>query len=261
MPRKSKSNIDDNVNTSDEGLSELVIAHHGDICLKYKDHNDVTLHLYRCSRAALRQHSEYFDVLFDSTKFSEGIAIEERLQELYKQYDGPIPSSQLPRVTIADLGDLPHADSSTERALKLFLEILHDPTTPWPSVRSIELVATLAIVADRFSAQVHVGSYLKSKGLDTTLLGNRKGNRGYKHVLEDRQRLLAGMIFGFPQWVLQCSAALIVYGMKRPTSTRHGSVIDEKIGAGDTIWWKLPGGVEGTDHLGLEVMATSLILV
>ena len=45
----------------------------------------------------LREHSEYFNALLDPTKFTEGITMEAKLQELAKQYSSclTIPASKL----------------------------------------------------------------------------------------------------------------------------------------------------------------------
>jgi len=248
MARKTAHSTKSSPDTPQEQPEEVVIAKHGNICLEIKDQKTGLQRRYRCSRNILRNASEYFDVLLNPVKFSEGIAIEARLQELYKDHDGFIPSSKLPTVTIVDVGELPNAGVSTYSLLRLFLRILHDPATPWPVSRSqsVNLVALLAIVADRFAARGLVASYLRKQMLDITLLKDRKSTTAHKTELEDRQRLLAGTIFGFSQWVLQCSAALIVEGPKRWTNVKLGSGEEAEKDDDDALWWRLPGGVEGT---------------
>jgi len=249
MPRRSKKGPDTFLELPDEQSSEVIIVKHGDTVLDVKDQETGIEQHYRCSRAVLRNSSEYFAVLFDPEKFSEGKAIEAKLQELYTQYDGPIPSSKLPRVTISDVGELPKAGASTKTVVTLFLKILHEPTTPWPVKRSqsINRVALLAIVADRFGAHALIAVYLRRHELDVTLLKDRKMSGPYKHELANRQRLLAGMVFGFPQWVLQCSAALIIDGPSDRTHQKLHSSDEDSKNDNDALWWRLPGGLEGID--------------
>lgn len=259
MARKTARSTIVSMDDLEEHSEETVIAKHGDICLKVKDPWTGKECRYICSRTVLRRASDYFDVLLDPVKFSEGVAIEARLQELYKQYDGSISSSELPTVAIADAGELPNASVSTCSVLRLFLRILHDPATPWPVSRSqsVTVVALLAIVADRFAAHGLIAAYLRKQLLDSTLLKDRKPTTAYKTELGNRQRLLAGIIFGFSQWVLQCSAALIIEGPKRwaNTCSESGDEADE----GDAIWWRLPGGVEGT-FLPCHAMLRDIVL-
>lgn len=258
MARKTARSSISSSETLEDHFEETVIAKHGDICLKVKDPRTKLEHRYFCSRNVLRTASEYFDVLLDPVKFSEGVAIEARLQELYKQYDGPIPSSDLPTVAVADAGELLNANVSMCSLLRLFLRIIHDPGTPWPVSRSqsVTVVALLAVVADRFAAQGLIATYLRQQMLDITLLKDRKPTSAYKTELGNRQRLLAGMIFGFSQWVLQCSAALVIEGPKRWTNPHSESGDEAEKNDDDAIWWRLPGGVEGTFLPGLEMLWT-----
>ena len=228
--------------------STVVIYNEGDILIQIEAPTTRTDHCYRCSRSILRSVSEYFNVLLDPIKFNEGIAIEARLQDLTRQYNdsATIPASELPKVVVTDVGDLPKDCVSTGTVLRLFFKVLHDPSTTWPVLRaqSLNLIALLSIVADRFACLETTGEYLIRQGLVTTLFKDRKATAPYKIELENRQRLLAGLLFGFPDWVRQCSAALIVEGPKRQ-STGLDSSGDEDREGDDALWWRLPGGVEG----------------
>ena len=203
---------------------------------------------YRCSRTILRSQSEYFDVLLDPIKFSEGIAIEAKLHELSTHYTdhASIPASKLPSVIVSDVGQLPKACVSLNTVIRLSLNILHDSATPWPVPRSqsISLVALLATIADRLAAIRPIKEYLRAQKFDTTLLKDKKGGTAYKLELDNRQRLLAGLIFGFPSWVRQCSAALITDGPQRRSTANLDSGEDEEA-KDDALWWTLPNGVEG----------------
>ena len=228
--------------------SEVVIATQGDVLLEVKDPRTGLDQRYRCSRAVLRSNSEYFNVLLDPIKFSEGIAIEATIQELVKQHTdyASIPASKLPAVVVSDVGQLPKACLSASTVIRLFFRILHDPATPWPISRlhAINLVALLAIVADRLAAIRPIRAYLKSQKFETTLLRDRRTCTAHQLEIDNRQRLLAGVIFGFPTWVRECSAALILAGPKRQVTTNLESGDDEEA-EDDALWWRLPNGVEG----------------
>lgn len=202
----------------------------GDVLIQVNDS------CYRCSRDVLRGASEYFNVLLDPVKFSEGIAIEAALLDLKRQYPTTIPASELPKA-IADVDDLPEDSVST--VVELFFDILHDPSTTWPPIlraESINLIALLAIIADRFACSETIAAYLIRQGLETTLLRDRK--TAHKNELENRQKLFAGLLFGFQDWVYQSSTALIVE--RRPESSEK-----EEQEADDALWWNIPGGIEG----------------
>lgn len=223
--------------------STVVICSGGDVLIKINDPTTGTEYCYRCSRNVLRGASEYFSVLLDPVKFSEGIAIEAALLDLKGQYydTATIPASELPKAIVADVGDIPKSCVSTGIVVKLFFEILHDPSTTWPPVlraQSVNLVALLAIVADRFACLKTIAEYLRRQGLETTLLKDRKSATAHQTELENRQKLFAGLLFGFQDWAYQCSVALIV------EQRLDGSENEEHEGD-DALWWNIPGGVEG----------------
>ena len=236
--------------------SESVIATQGDVFLVIKDPRTGFDARYRCSRAALRSNSEYFNVLLDPTKFSEGIAVEAKMQELVKEYADflAIPASKLPAVAVSDVCQLPkEACQPASTVIGLFFRVLHDTTTPWPKSRlhPINLVALLAILADRLQAIRPIREYLKSQKVETTLLRDRRMCTAHQLGIDNRQRVLAGIIFDFPTWVREYSAALILAGPKRPVTTNLESGDDEEADD-DALWWRLPNGVEGTYMLFLK---------
>lgn len=227
--------------------STVVICNEGDVLIQIKDSTIGTERDYRCMRSVLRDASEYFNVLLDPVKFSEGIAVDARIQDLTRQYKGStIPASDLPKVIVADVGDLPKGCISTATVVALFLQILHDSSTNWPVLRaeSVNLVALLSIVADRFACATTIADYIIGHRLRNTLLKDRKSATAHEKELENRQRLLAGVIFGFSDWVYQCSAALIVEGPIRQTTISLYNNEDEDQEGDEALWWSLPGGVE-----------------
>ena len=238
---------------SDADPPTVSICDKGDILIHISDPNAQADHHYRCSREVLRRTSEYFNVLLDPVKFSEGIAVEERIQELTRQYNdtATIPASELPKVVVSDVGDIPKGCNSSGIVIRLFFEILHDPSTTWPVPRaqSINLIALLSIIADRFDCLNVTAEYLRRQGLETALRA-KKSATAHKTELDNRQRLLAGSLLGFPDWVRQCSAALIIDGTKKPAITSED---DEREGD-EALWWRLPGGIEGTFLLGKHDM-------
>ena len=246
MPRESKSATTASAPTSQANPSIVVISNDGDILIQVKEPTTCVDRCYRCSRNVLRNASEYFNVLLDPVKFSEGIAVESRLQDLTRQYNNSatIPTAELPMVSVTDVGDLPKDCVSTSTVVSLFFNILHDFSTAWPVSRaeSLNVIALLSIVADMFACITIVADYLIRQKLRTTLLKDRKSATAHKSELENRQKLLVGLIFGFPEWVQQCSATLIVECPTRPIPI---SSEDEDMDGDYALWWRLPGGVEG----------------
>ena len=238
---------------SDADQSTVSICNKGDILIHIGYSHAQADHYYRCSREVLRRISEYFNVLLDPVKFSEGIAVEARIQDLTRQYNdtATIPASELPKVVVSDVGDIPKGYNSSGTVIRLFFEILHDPSTPWPVPRaqSVNLIALLSIIADRFDCLNTTAEYLRRQGLETTLLKARKSATAHNTELDNRQRLLAGSLFGFPEWVRQCSAALIIDGTRKQAMNGLHSSEDEERERDEALWWRLPGGIEGTFQL------------
>ena len=252
MTHKTVSSNEATSESSDLPSTEVIIAHDGDVILEMKNPRLGLDNRYRCSRARLRSNSEYFDILLSPTKFSEGIAIEARLNELGERYTNfaSIPVCKLPAVILPDVGQLPKASLSTNMMITLFLKILHDPHTSWPTSRLyvFDIVASLAIVADRLAAIQPIRAYIKSQKLENTLLRDRKICTPRQLEIDNRQRLLAGVIFGFPLWVREYSAALILAGPSREVTTDMNSG-DEERAEDDALWWRLPNGIEGMHRL------------
>ena len=248
MPRVAAVSVNLSPTQDGEKASEVIIASGGDVCLQIEDPKTKSEHRYRCSIAVLTGNSEYFRVLLDPGKFSEGRATEARLQEMYKLYKNTafIPTSELPTIQVSDVGELPEAGVSAKAIVQLFLGILHDPSTTWPFPKSqgINVIALLAIVADRLAATEAVQDYLLALGLNLILLKERKSATPHQREIDNRQRLLAGLTFGFESWVRHSSAALVIDGPKRVSATNI-ELSDEEDQDNGAFWFRLPNGIEG----------------
>lgn len=210
----------------------------GDLLLHVKHYNNIG-QVYRVSIAILRKASPYFDTLLDPKKFREGATVQNRLRELSKSYDdvASTPTSDLPHVSISDFGQVPKAKIS-ESAFKLFLDILHNPATS-VSVPRIHFIAILALVADRFDATGPISSYVSSSGWKNK---PAKPDKNYKSDMQmellRRQKLLIGLLLGFPDWVYHYSTELIYQGSEKWKS----GLMDVD---GEAPWWYLLNGIEG----------------
>lgn len=240
-------NEDNNVHLDDMSSASAIIeiCTRGDLLLHVKHYDDIG-QVYRVSVAILRKTSVYFDTLLDPHKFSEGVAVQSRLRELNRsRVDiASVPTSELPRVSISDFGQVPKAKIS-ESAFKLFLDILHNPARSVPVLRT-HLVAILALIADRFDALGPVSSYVIDSGW------KKKPSKQDRHPKSDmqiellrRQKLLIGLFFGFQDWVYHYSSELIFQGSEKWIS----GLADAD---GEAPWWYLPNGVEGMYLEGLR---------
>lgn len=217
----------------------------GDLLLHVNHYNDV-VRGYRVSVAILRKASAYFDTLLDPNKFREGAAVQSQLRELTRSHvdAASIPTSDLPRVSISDLGQVPKAKIS-ESAFQLFLDIMHDPATS-VSVPRVHFIAILALIADRFDATGPVSSYVINSGWQNKPAKQDKNCKSDLQIeLLRRQKLLVGLLLGFQNWVYRYSSELVYHGSEKWKS-------DLTDADGEGPWWYLPNGVEGMYLRGLD---------
>lgn len=226
----------------------IVIDSQGDLLLIVHYNEDLTQY-YRVSVSVLRKQSSYFDNLLDTTKFSEGIAVDGKLATLRKCHKdiACVPPSALPTVTISDIGIGP-AEARTnfcEGSFGLLLEILHG-CLQWSIVKTKGYVrpvilALLAHYAEAFAAVPAVSTEIHA----LSEKGHIRGNvRPTKDIREDksRQKIYAGLILDLPDWVQTHSAALIIWGSKRwMGENEHSNSVDTE----EYPWDYLSGGVEG----------------
>ena len=228
--------MDDLIDTSPpkKGEDPVDIDPNGDLLLRIRDHGTSTDHEYRVSTRVLQLASHYFNVLLDPSKFSEGIAVDRKIKTIHRM-DGAIPHLELPKIILPDIGQVPH-DVSTKPAVELFLRILHNEDTSWPTPRA-SFAVLLAIVADRFTATAPVSNFIIHRKWKGKLVP-QKGS-GSASEAQVRQLLLIGLILRFPDWVRQYSATMVVQG-----STKW-SAPDEEVREAEAMWWNLPNGLEG----------------
>ena len=209
----------------------------GDLVLRIRDQGTGTDYEYRVSTTALCRTSHYFHVLLDPSKFSEGVTVDRRLKALGGLET--IPFSELPMILIPDIGQVSKG-VSTKSAVALFLHVLHNDDFPWPIPR-LSFVALLAIVADRFAAITPIANYVIQQNWKSKLVV-QKGPSSTTEA-RVRQQLLIGLILGFPDWVRQYSAILIVQGSEKWKAQNEEDKEEE------VLWWSLPNGIEGKSRL------------
>ena len=213
---------------------------------------------YRVSVKYLRKNSQYYDSMLDVEKFAEGIAIKKRLEELSTKY-GPSttpPLDELPMIAMPEIPEINHRVASTITLLDLFLFILHDETPPWPfrSPESMQSLAQLMLIADRFSAVEVTKRYVYEENITTSGCIHSLASSRRKD-LQLRCKLLAGLYLGEREWIRLGSARLIVEGSHQ-WSLGSKSKEDEE----DTpAWYHLPAGFEGQSTNSGLVSRTDLV--
>ncbi|KAL8899557.1 MAG: hypothetical protein Q9207_006141, partial [Kuettlingeria erythrocarpa] len=222
----------------------VIIDPQGDLLLNVSFYEDLSQH-YRVSISVLRDQSSYFSVMLDSTKFSEGIAVGERLADLKKlnQDISTVPPRQLPAVTISDIGVGSRTSGDlSEAAFRLCLQILHNsaelPVGNRARVRFI--CAILVHYAEVFAVIPPISEYYRSCWPDRI-------SRSYDPFstkpseIKIRQDLYIGLVFGLPRTVEVNSAALVVWGSGRWFEAHDDSNIVDNEGY---PWDYIGGGVE-----------------
>ena len=202
---------------------------------------------HRCSRKALREGSQYFDVLLDPAKFREGVATQERIDKLIEESNiaRDVSWDELPIITISCLPRLATDTEATVKLLNIFLTVLHQSIPAWPfkRARSLDRLAQLLSIADRFSAVDSIKEYVKETW---SIQLNVAGSLRPKAAANEeycRYQIYIGYILEYPKWVQVNSARLIV------TGSRNWQMQDEDRLEQELPAWKwLPWGIEGTSH-------------
>jgi hypothetical protein len=234
----------------------VVIDSTGDLLLRVSNSalSTSSISTYRVSSKALAGCSPYFSALLHPEKFREGIQIRKEAQELKNRgRELNVLANILPTVCLGDVGILP-ARVSNKDAFAHFLQLLHGSAFVDRKLTAFH-IGCLAVIADRFDAVEVVASSIRRQGLDRRAWKeNRKKGRLSKREIPCRQRLFAGIVFGFPEWVLTTSHLLVVDGSERwreddSAGSRHGSgwgdFLENKQMDEDVQWMHLPGELEG----------------
>ena len=219
----------------------VTVLNHGDLVLQIEEGSSSKAVYYRVSSTVLRKVSGYFNVLLDPAKFSEGIQTSMTAAQLEEDYPdiSLVPTSSLPKISVADVGRFP-TGTSNKSILSHFFRILHDPHYSSLNVATPLVVALLAIVADRFDAVVPIATFVRAnKKAMKAILKNRDEISDGK-VTEEviRQNILSGLLLHIDDLVLHWSARLIVEG----SSQWH--VEDEHDSKLELQWWNLPDAIE-----------------
>lgn len=225
-------------------VSLHIVAETGDLVLQLEDVGLGLDEKFRVSIDCLRKNSQYYDSMLDAEKFGEGIAIKKKSEELSAKY-GPSttpPLDELPTITMLEIPEINHRVTSTITLMELFLLILHGKTPTWPfrPPESMQSLAQLMLIADRFSAVEVTKRYVYENNITTS---------GYIHSLASARRkdlqlrckLLAGLYLGESEWIRLGSAKLIVEG-----SHQWSQGLNSREDVGHVpAWYHLPGGFEG----------------
>lgn len=172
------------------------------------------------SAQRLRDRSSYFNVLLDPDKFSEGIMVHKQLTALHQNSPdiALVPSSELPRLTIHDVGCMPGSDLVVP-ALRLFLEIMHSEPLSWESdyakSHTVGFMATIAVISDRFAATSTIGPLIRQSRWGKAAWPRQGPNTSSARELMHRQRLLIGYRFKMNYWFSKSSAELVIGGSER----------------------------------------------
>lgn len=192
----------------------------GDLVLHFKDEEKGINTFFRVSAQRLRDRSSYFNVLLDPDKFSEGIMVRKQLTALHQNSPDValVPSSELPRLTIHDVGCMPGSDLVVP-ALRLFLEIMHSEPLSWESDyakrHTVSFMAAIAIISDRFAATSTIGPLIRQSRWGKATWPRPGPNTSSARELMRRQRLLIGYRFNMNYWFSKSSAELIIGGSER----------------------------------------------
>ena len=223
-----------------------IIVETGDIVLHLEDDDLGLEHEFRASAKCLRKNSKYFDTLLDPEKFAEGVAVQDCLQELTTKYSRStaIPFDELPRVALFEIPELRQHVTRTIQIIRLFLFILHGQASMWPFGRqeSMQCLAQLMLIADRFSATGVTKKYVYDMGLPNEIGAGKHWPNKRNKDLYIRCSLLSGLYLGESDWIRYGSARLIVEGSYQWSLVSISGNNDE-----DALpaWFHLPGGFEG----------------
>ena len=211
----------------------------GDLVVNVQGKEGSASYDFRVSSQQLGKASPYFASLLDPDKFKEGADIREshrRLLQTYKSFSD-VPSDELPRIRLKDLGRISQV-SSVRPIASDFLSVLHniDIFTKQPPVANI---GNLTIVADRFDALTYFTDYVRRRDLLRATNAKSKLYNSYKEE-RIRQMLLIGIMLDYKLWATPLSKRLIMNG----SSQWQFQAKDRYL---LPLWWNIPYGIEGAN--------------
>ncbi|KAF2740805.1 hypothetical protein EJ04DRAFT_507812 [Polyplosphaeria fusca] len=213
-----------------------IIAPQGDLILCMRQDEKCGGFSYRVDSEILRRRSRYFENLL-SDRFDEGQQLSAALEALKTTRHSTIadaPADALPKISIVNVGKISRV-SSIQNLAADFLRALHglDLAVSKPPLANL---ANLAVVADRFAALPYFSEFIQKRKYLNMLDGKTKAK---SDIPEERvrQRLLLGILFDHPQWVIRFSKHLI---MRDSAQWKPGAQFDENA----ALWWDLPNGIE-----------------
>ncbi|AEO71105.1 uncharacterized protein THITE_2123159 [Thermothielavioides terrestris NRRL 8126] len=200
---------------------------------------------YRTHLAVLKQNSKYFDNLLSDTRFAEARSIEARFQQLALKNVKPseAEAAELPVVHIHEDDE---ATRSAEQAAVFedLLRILHRKQSTNPKAVTMQYLAVLAVLADRFACTATVSRYLnalKYKWPATQTRLSRDDGPALSRSAEEtlRQKILVSWLLDQPLKMHTATRELIMYG-----SRRWSASFDEDEEGTSAAWWDLPDDLE-----------------
>ncbi|KAL2020769.1 hypothetical protein VTK56DRAFT_7967 [Thermocarpiscus australiensis] len=198
---------------------------------------------YRVQIAALKQNSKYFNTLLSDTRFAEARSIEAGFQRLSMKNVKPseADATDLPVVRIHE-DDEATRSVGQESAFEDLLKILHKTQTTSRAV-TIQYLAVLAVLADRFGCTAAVSRYLnalKFKWPATQTKPSADDRTALTKAAEEtlRQKILVSWLLDQPLKMHTATRELIMYG-----SRKWSPFFDEQETSG-AAWWDLPDDLE-----------------
>ncbi len=206
---------------------------------------------YRVQLATLKRHSKYFSNLLGDTRFEEARSVAAALKRLSLQNVRPSDAdlAQLPQVRIVE-DDEATRSAGRENAFGDLLRILHAKPVETKPV-TMNYVATLAVLADRFDCTSPVSRYvstsLRFKWPVTQPRISRDDDQlpALSKAGEDavRQKIMVSWLLDQPLKMHSATRELIVYGSSQWTAFQDGSDLNE-ISSNGAVWWDLQDGLE-----------------
>jgi hypothetical protein len=201
---------------------------------------------FRVKLAVLKQHSRYFDRMLGDTRFKEAKTIEAAFSALSLSKTDPASAhvSDLPWVRIVD-DDQETRLAHREEAFADMLRLLHGKEAV-NQTPTLDFLATLAVLADRFDCAPAVSKSMSAGGLKlkwpvtqrkVAVNEDPRMSRSLENAL--RQKILVAWLLNQPKRFEAATRELIMNG-----SLKWSSFPEQTDGVNEAMWWYLPDGIE-----------------